>query len=104
MRTKIRPIVVTATLCLAVALPVGCDLARPPERQVTARAMAGGIRLYQRTLSGRLGTRCRFTPSCSHYALAVIQKHGAARGGWLATRRLVRCGPWTPMGTIDPPQ
>jgi hypothetical protein len=104
MRIKTRPLVAAALLCLAVAVPVGCDLSRPPARQVVTRAAVSAIQLYQRTVSGRLNAKCRFTPSCSNYALAVIRKHGAVRGGWLATKRLIRCGPWTPMGTVDLPR
>lgn len=51
------------------------------------------IRLYQCALSPLLGTRCRFTPSCSHYAQEAIEKHGAVKGAWLAVRRLLSCHP-----------
>jgi putative membrane protein insertion efficiency factor len=104
MRIKPRPLVAAMLLCLVVAVPVGCDLSRPPARQVVTRAAVSAVRFYQRKLSPRLGATCRFTPTCSDYALAVIQKHGAVRGGWLATRRLIRCGPWTPVGTVDLPR
>jgi uncharacterized protein len=79
------------------------DLGRPPEQQVTARALVGAIRLYRGNLSPRLGASCRFRPTCSRYAEAVILRHGAAVGCWLALRRLARCGPWTSLGTVDPP-
>lgn len=49
------------------------------------------------------GIQCRFTPTCSHYADAVVARHGALVGSWLTVKRLARCGPWTPMGTADPP-
>jgi uncharacterized protein len=65
-----------------------------------------GIHGYQRgvaPLLGRAGFRCRFTPSCSRYAEAVIARDGLVRGGWKAARRVARCGPWTPMGTRDEP-
>ncbi len=51
----------------------------------------------------RMGVRCRFTPSCSHYGETVVRQFGALRGGWMAMKRVLRCGPWTPMGTYDPP-
>jgi hypothetical protein len=59
------------------------------------------IRSYQLLVSPMLGPRCRFYPSCSHYALEAIDTHGAARGTWLALRRLLRCHPWHPGG-YDP--
>jgi putative membrane protein insertion efficiency factor len=59
------------------------------------------IRGYQRLLSPMLGPRCRFYPSCSHYALEALELHGSARGSWLALRRLLRCHPLHPGG-YDP--
>lgn len=59
------------------------------------------IRLYQWTLSPLLGPKCRFYPSCSHYALEALQRFGMLHGGWLTLRRLSRCHPWHPGG-IDP--
>ena len=74
---------------------------------VNAQAIAlAGIHTYQRTLSpvaARIGLRCRFTPTCSRYAEAVIARDGVVVGGWKAVRRLARCGPWTPAGTRDDP-
>lgn len=61
---------------------------------------------YQRSLAPlavRAGARCRFTPSCSHYAEAVLTRDGVVRGGWKAVKRIARCGPWTRMGTTDEP-
>ena len=86
---------------------VALDLsAARPQTSVHARAAVGGIHLYQATLSplyARIGVLCRFTPTCSQYGEEVVRRFGVARGGWLATRRVLRCGPWTPMGTMDPP-
>ena len=59
------------------------------------------IRLYQVTLSPWVGGHCRFYPTCSHYAQDAIRTHGAARGAWMALRRLGRCHPWH-EGGIDP--
>lgn len=50
------------------------------------------IRLYQAVTSGRVSP-CRYVPTCSTYALEAVESHGAARGTWLATRRLLRCHP-----------
>ncbi len=65
------------------------------------RALGFLIRSYQRLLSPLLGPRCRFYPTCSHYALEAIERHGAARGSILALRRLLRCHPLHPGG-YDP--
>ena len=56
---------------------------------------------YKRLLSPLLPPACRFQPTCSEYAREAIEKHGLLRGGTLAVRRLVRCGPWHPGG-YDP--
>ncbi|HEY0061391.1 MAG TPA: membrane protein insertion efficiency factor YidD [Telluria sp.] len=59
------------------------------------------LRAYQLVLSPMLGQRCRFYPSCSHYAIDAIKTHGAARGSWLTVRRVGRCHPWN-EGGFDP--
>ncbi len=58
------------------------------------------IEWYQHAVHGR-PSPCRFTPSCSVYALESIEGHGARRGTWLTIRRLVRCRPFGPSG-FDP--
>ncbi|MCI0753350.1 membrane protein insertion efficiency factor YidD [Teichococcus vastitatis] len=63
--------------------------------------LIGGVRTYQLTLRGVIGSHCRFHPHCSAYAIEALKKHGAARGTWLATRRILRCHPWHPGG-YDP--
>lgn len=65
-----------------------------------ARLLLLLVRLYQSTTAFR-GPRCRFSPTCSQYAADAVQLHGAARGVWLATRRLLRCHPFHPGG-VDP--
>jgi len=95
-------------LALGVLLLLaGFDLARAPERQWTARAELAAIAAYQRSLSpllARGGVRCRFEPSCSRYAAAVIRADGALAGSARALWRVLRCGPWTAAGTLDPPE
>ncbi|ADC64023.1 MULTISPECIES: membrane protein insertion efficiency factor YidD [Allochromatium] len=65
------------------------------------RILIGLIRVYQYLISPLLGPRCRFYPTCSHYAVEAIEVHGVARGSYLALRRVLRCHPWHPGG-IDP--
>ena len=59
------------------------------------------IRFYRYFLSPWVGHQCRFTPTCSAYAIEAIQTHGAGKGLWLAMCRLGRCHPWT-SGGYDP--
>ncbi len=91
---------------VAAALLLGLDLSRPPERQASASVLLFGIDAYQATLSKlmpTLGVRCRFQPTCSRYAEGAIRRHGALAGSGRAFWRLLRCGPWTERGTVDPP-
>ena len=104
MRARLRLIVSVGFPLLIVASLLARDVSRPPGHQLTARLAVSAIRWYHTTLSPHLGVRCRFTPSCSVYAMTVIERHGMVRGGWMAARRVARCGPWTKMGTLDPPQ
>jgi putative membrane protein insertion efficiency factor len=59
------------------------------------------LRAYRRWLSPLLGPRCRFHPTCSHYASQALARHGTARGGYLAFLRLGRCHPFS-AGGLDP--
>ena len=59
------------------------------------------IRFYRYVISPWLGYNCRFTPSCSVYAIEAIETHGALCGSWLALRRILRCHPWC-KGGRDP--
>ncbi len=104
MRPRLRLIVSVGFPILVVAALLARDLSRSPGHQATARLAVSAIRWYHTTLSPHLGVRCRFTPSCSVYAMTVIERHGLVRGGWMAVRRVARCGPWTKMGTLDPPE
>jgi len=94
---------VTLTLLALVLLLAAYDrvvrLATGRRRRSTlARLLLAAIRAYQRWISPVRPPVCRFTPSCSAYAVTALERHGALRGGWLATRRLLRCGPWHPGG------
>jgi uncharacterized protein len=69
-------------------------------RPVVVRLLCALIRAYQVLRAGR-PSPCRYWPSCSSYALEALEAHGAARGTWLAVRRLLRCHPWAGSG-VDP--
>ncbi|MBY6188763.1 membrane protein insertion efficiency factor YidD [Marinobacter hydrocarbonoclasticus] len=59
------------------------------------------VKGYQKGISPLLGPSCRFTPSCSHYAIGAISSHGVLYGCWLAIRRILKCHPLHPGGN-DP--
>ncbi len=59
------------------------------------------IKFYKACISPMLPASCRFTPSCSTYALQAIMKHGIFHGTWLAVKRIMRCHPWGGSG-YDP--
>jgi putative membrane protein insertion efficiency factor len=61
------------------------------------------IRAYQLVISPMRPPTCRYYPSCSAYAVTALERHGLARGTWLAVRRLLRCHPWTPGGVDHVP-
>jgi putative membrane protein insertion efficiency factor len=62
----------------------------------------GLIRIYQWCIAPFIGDVCRFTPTCSHYAIEALQKHGFWRGSWLMIKRIVRCNPWCGYCGKDP--
>ncbi|MBN1608136.1 MAG: membrane protein insertion efficiency factor YidD [Polyangiaceae bacterium] len=68
-----------------------------------ARLLILLVRVYQLLLSPLFGPVCRFEPSCSRYAIACLERHGALRGSWLSFRRLLRCHPFHPGGYDPPP-
>ncbi|MEJ7689760.1 MAG: membrane protein insertion efficiency factor YidD [Nocardioidaceae bacterium] len=63
--------------------------------------LMGMLRAYRLVISPIYGQVCRYYPSCSAYALDAVDRHGAARGSWLAARRVSRCHPWA-AGGLDP--
>ena len=101
--------------CLANAIGCGVDsllLAPTTARHVAAAGtgdrrtpvadrMIAAVRVYQREISPKRAPSCRFEPTCSHYAVEALERHGARRGSWLVLRRLARCRPGAARGT-DP--
>lgn len=75
---------------------------RGPAHGVVDQAGLAAIRGYRRWLSHRLPTRCRFTPTCSAYGLAAVDRYGLAVGGRMAADRVRRCRPSVTRGTQDP--
>lgn len=61
------------------------------------------IRLYQILLSPLLGAnKCRYQPTCSHYAIGAIEEWGVLKGGYMAVKRILRCHPWSKHPIHDP--
>ena len=56
------------------------------------------IKIYQTIISPLLGPSCRFTPTCSQYAVEAIQKYGPLKGSWLSFKRILKCHPWGGSG------
>ena len=67
-------------------------------RSVTVAALSLPIRFYRRAISPMLPPACRYTPTCSEYALEALKVHGPVKGLYLAIRRLLRCHPITWLG------
>lgn len=69
------------------------------------RVLMGLIRFYRRGVSPLTPPSCRYSPTCSAYALEAVDRHGALRGSWLALRRILRCHPWGGDGhdPVPPP-
>ena len=66
------------------------------------KAVLGLIRMYQKIISPLLGPRCRYYPTCSHYAVLAIEKYGLIKGGLKALWRILRCNPFS-SGGVDFP-
>ena len=59
------------------------------------------VRFYQTAISPFTPASCRYSPTCSHYTIESLQKHGLFSGGWLALKRIFSCHPWGGSG-YDP--
>jgi putative membrane protein insertion efficiency factor len=68
---------------------------------VLGRLLIGLVRFYQLAISPWTPSACRYTPTCSSYAIEALRDHGGLRGSWLALRRIGRCHPWGGFG-YDP--
>ncbi|MCB2412664.1 membrane protein insertion efficiency factor YidD [Demequina sp. TTPB684] len=71
--------------------------------RLPALVLMGAIRLYQLVVSPLIGPTCKYYPSCSHYGLEAVSRHGALRGTVLAAWRVLRCNPWSNGGVDEVP-
>lgn len=67
------------------------------------RVLQGPVRFYRKFLSPLKPPTCRFYPTCSQYALEALEVHGAAKGSWLAVKRICKCHPFHPGGVDHVP-
>ena len=70
-------------------------------KEIARRVAIAPIRFYQGAISPMLPPSCRYTPTCSQYAVEAIEKYGPLKGGALAIKRICRCHPWGGSG-YDP--
>ncbi|HNV96346.1 MAG TPA: membrane protein insertion efficiency factor YidD [Bacteroidales bacterium] len=63
--------------------------------------LIGIVKFYKLFISPILPNSCRYTPTCSNYAVEALKKYGAFKGGWLALKRILSCNPWGGSG-YDP--
>ena len=82
----------------STSTPEGVARSRPGP---VARVLLALVRFYRTVIGPALPPSCRYTPSCSAYAVEAIELHGAGRGSWLAVRRILRCHPFH-AGGHDP--
>lgn len=69
--------------------------------KIVRRLAIAPIRFYQLAISPHFPASCRYTPTCSQYAVEAVERFGAVQGGWLALKRICRCHPWGGSG-YDP--
>ncbi len=72
--------------------------------KVLRRGFLAPIRFYRRFVSPRLPPTCRYSPTCSKYAIEAVERFGIVRGAWLATKRLARCHPFAGYGEDPVPE
>ena len=93
-------------ICGIAAFALFTDISRQAHDQLSCRLLIGAIHIYPGVFSGAfewIGVECRFEPTCSRYAETSLKNLGLIAGATASTKRLLRCGPWTPRGTLDPP-
>lgn len=100
MKRAILPLLV-----VALVIVMAHDMAVTPRQSFSARATLAAIDSYRAHVSPHLRgvIYCRFKPTCSEYGREAVRKYGFAVGSYRAVKRVLRCGPWTPAGTVDRP-
>ena len=103
---KRRTLLIAACILMPLAGCFAHDLSVPPSREITTHVARRVILFYRANGSSltRRVVQCRFTPTCSAYGLAAVEKYGGLRGGMKALGRIARCNPFTPAGTVDRPR
>ena len=105
MKMPSTPAVILTVGVLAAFAVAAHDVSVPTRQQFVTRGAVCVIEEYREHVSPHLRGRiqCRFVPTCSAYGLEAVQKYGGVRGGWRTVKRIARCNPRTPMGTVDLP-
>ncbi len=100
MKWTVLPLVAMAVIAVTAH-----DIAATPRDSFSARATIAAIDGYRACVSPHLRgvVQCRFTPTCSAYGRESVRKYGFLAGSFRAVKRIARCGPWTPAGTVDRP-
>lgn len=104
-RPSLPASILLATAAVIVAAAAH-DASVPMRQQFVTRSAIWSIEQYRHHISPRLANgkvQCRFKPTCSKYGLESVKKYGGIRGGWRTVKRIARCTPATPIGTVDPP-
>ena len=99
----LKPQLWLAAILLVLLLFVA-DALRPPQNQLSVRLFAASVAAYHQMLHPITGRfiRCRYSPTCSRYAVEAVRKYGILKGGWMSVRRIASCRSSVPMGTRDP--
>jgi putative membrane protein insertion efficiency factor len=97
----VSPSLWRGSITAAPGVPGSADAPGAVPGSRTERAVLRAIRAYQTEVSPRRRPCCRYSPTCSNYALGAVQVHGVRHGGWLTLRRLMRCRPRA-AGGLDP--
>ncbi len=74
---------------------------KPTIKRILVAPCIALVKFYQYAISPLTPATCRYQPTCSHYTIEALEKHGLFKGGWLAMKRIFSCHPWGGKG-YDP--